>query len=127
MYIILGYLWQYITNPKAIIALSLFVALISSFNVIPRHIFIALCVAYILGLIGYGIYWLIQRRKHEQQGEELADAINQETQAEYNQTKNNEELRLIQQQMKESIQLIRKSRLGIKKAMLHCMNCLGIW
>lgn len=115
MYIILGYLWQYITNPKAIIALSLFVALISSFNVIPRHIFIALCVAYILGLIGYGIYWLIQRRKHEQQGEELADAINQETQAEYNQTKNNEELRLIQQQMKESIQLIRKSRLGDKK------------
>ena len=29
MHTILGYLWQYITNPKAIIALSLFVALMS--------------------------------------------------------------------------------------------------
>ena len=115
MYIILGYLWQYITNPKAIIALSLFVALLSSYNVIPRHIFILLCVAYVVGLIGYGIYWLIQRRKHERQGEELAEAIGKETDAEYSQTKNNEELKLIQQQMKESIQLIRKSRLGDKK------------
>ena len=64
MYIILGYLWQYITNPKAIIALSLFVALISSYSTIPRHIFWALAVTYVLGLIVYGIYWLIQRKRH---------------------------------------------------------------
>jgi len=56
MYIILGYLWQYITNPKAIIALSLFVALISSYSSIPRHIFWALAATYALGLIVYGIY-----------------------------------------------------------------------
>jgi type VI secretion system protein ImpL len=115
MYTILGYLWQYITNPKAMIALSILVALISSFNVVPRHIFIMLCIAYLLGLIGYGVYWWIQRRKHEQQGEQLAEAIGKETESEYSQTQNNEELRLIQQQMKESIQLIRKSKLGDKK------------
>lgn len=75
MHTILGYLWQYITNPKAIIALSLFVALMSSYTSIPRHIFWALATAYALGLIVYGIYWLIQRRKHAAQGEELAEAI----------------------------------------------------
>lgn len=62
MHTILGYLWQYITNPKAIIALSLFVALMSSYTSIPRHIFWALASAYALGLIAYGIYWLIQRK-----------------------------------------------------------------
>ena len=45
---ILGYFWQYITNPKAIIALSFLVALISSYNLIPRHIFWALIAAYAL-------------------------------------------------------------------------------
>ncbi|SPL69710.1 type VI secretion system membrane subunit TssM [Acinetobacter stercoris] len=115
MYTILGYLWQYVTNPKAIIALSLFVALVSSYNVIPRHIFWALFAVYVLGLIVYGIYWLIQRRKHAKQGEELAEAIERETESEYNKNKDKEELQLINQQMKESIQLIRKSKLGDKK------------
>ncbi|MBC9230493.1 type VI secretion system membrane subunit TssM [bacterium SPL81] len=115
MYIILGYLWQYITNPKAIIALSLFVALISSYSSIPRHIFWALAVTYALGLIVYGIYWLIQRKRHAEQGEELANAIEQDSQAQYGQHKDKAELQLIQQQMKESIQLIRKSKLGDKK------------
>ncbi len=115
MYIILGYLWQYITNPKAIIALSLFVALISSYSSIPRHIFWALAATYALGLIVYGIYWLIQRKRHAEQGEELANAIEQDSQAEYGQHKDKAELQLIQQQMKESIQLIRKSKLGDKK------------
>ena len=115
MYIILGYLWQYITNPKAIIALSLFVALISSYSTIPRHIFWALAVTYVLGLIVYGIYWLIQRKRHAEQGEELANAIEQDSKAEYGQHKDKAELQLIQQQMKESIQLIRKSKLGDKK------------
>lgn len=115
MYIILGYLWQYITNPKAIIALSLFVALVSSYSVLPRHIFWALAASYMLGLICYGIYWLVQRRRHTVQGEELANAIQQDTKAEYGQQKNKEELQLINQQMKDSIQLIRKSKLGDKK------------
>lgn len=115
MYTILGYLWQYITNPKAIIALSLFVALLSSYSVIPRQIFWALLAAYILALICYGIYWLIQRRKHEVQGKELADAIEKETASDYGKSKDKEELQLINQQVKESIQLIRKSKLGDKK------------
>ncbi|MDC4573896.1 type VI secretion system membrane subunit TssM [Acinetobacter baumannii] len=115
MHTILGYLWQYITNPKAIIALSLFVALMSSYTSIPRHIFWALASAYALGLIAYGIYWLIQRKKHAVQGEELAQAIEKDTQAEYGKNKDKEELQLISQQMKESIQLIRKSKLGDKK------------
>lgn len=87
MHTILGYLWQYITNPKAIIALSLFVALMSSYTSIPRHIFWALASAYALGLIAYGIYWLIQRKKHAVQGEELAQAIEKDTQAEYGKIK----------------------------------------
>ncbi|MCX0330809.1 type VI secretion system membrane subunit TssM [Acinetobacter radioresistens] len=115
MYIILGYLWQYITNPRAIIALSLFVALVSSYSVLPRHIFWALAASYMLGLICYGIHWLVQRRRHTVQGEELANAIQQDTKAEYGQQKNKEELQLINQQMKDSIQLIRKSKLGDKK------------
>ncbi len=115
MHTILGYLWQYITNPKAIIALSLFVALMSSYTSIPRHIFWALASAYALGLIAYGIYWLIQRKKHAVQGEELAQAIEKDTQAEYGKNKDKEELQLISQQMKESIQLIRKSKLGDKR------------
>lgn len=115
MYTILGYLWQYVTNPKAIIALSLFVSLIAMYNTIPRKVFWPLLAAYFVGLIGYGIYWLIQRRKHEQQGEELAEAIEKDTEAEYGKQKDKEELQLVNQQMKESIQLIRKSKLGDKK------------
>lgn len=115
MYTILGYLWQYITNPKAIIALSLLVALISAYSSIPRHIFWILVALYLLGILAYGIYWLIQRRRHAQQGEQLAQAIEKDIEVESGLHKNKEELSLIQQQMKESVQLIRKSRLGDKK------------
>ncbi|NHB59142.1 type VI secretion system membrane subunit TssM [Acinetobacter sp. 194] len=115
MYTILGYVWQYVTNPKAIIALSLFVALVSAYNTIPRQYFWPLAAAYVLGLIGYGIYWFIQRKRHAQQGEELAEAIGKDTEAEYGKQKDKEELQLVNQQMKESIQLIRKSKLGDKK------------
>ncbi|WP_155516112.1 hypothetical protein, partial [Acinetobacter pittii] len=55
------------------------------------------------------------RKKHAVQGEELAQAIEKDTQAEYGKNKDKEELQLISQQMKESIQLIRKSKLGDKK------------
>ncbi|MPW44448.1 type VI secretion system membrane subunit TssM [Acinetobacter guerrae] len=115
MYTILGYLWQYITNPKALIALSLCVALISSYSVLPRHIFWALVLVYILGLIAYGIYWFIQRRRHAEQGAQLAQAIENDVEVGHGQNKGKEEFGLIQQQMKDSIQLIRKSKLGDKK------------
>ncbi len=115
MYTILGYVWQYVSNPKAIIALSLLAALLSSYNYLPPYIFWGLLAAYILGLIVYGIYWLIKRRKNAKQGEELAEAIEQDTLSEYGKTKNKEELQLINQQIKDSVQLIRKSKLGDKK------------
>lgn len=112
---ILSYVWQYVTNPKAIIALSIFVALISSYSVVPRRIFIIMLAAYLLGLLIYAIFWLIQRRKHDSQGEALVEAIQQDNTAEYGKLKDKEELQLINQQMKDSIQLIRKSKLGDKK------------
>ena len=115
MYIILGYLWQYITNPKAIIALSIFVSIMALKNTIPNKFFFPLLGAYFVGLIIYGIYFLFQRRKHAQQGEELAEAIEKDTEAEYGKQKDKEELQLVSQQMKDSIQLIRKSKLGDKK------------
>jgi type VI secretion system protein ImpL len=115
MYTILGYVWQYVSNPKAIIALSLFVALVSAYHTIPKQYFWPLAAAYVIGLIGYGIYWLVQRKRHEKQGEELADAIEKDTQAEYGKQKDKDELQLVNQQMKDSIQLIRKSKLGDKK------------
>ncbi|OTG86379.1 type VI secretion protein [Acinetobacter sp. ANC 4558] len=116
MYTILSYLWQYVTNPKAIIALSLFVALISTYNVIPRQIFWGLLVAYILGLICYGLYWLIQRKKHVENAEALEEGIEKTALiSDKGESKNKEELQLINQQMKESIQLIKKSKLGSRK------------
>ncbi len=48
-------------------------------------------------------------------GGELANAIEQDSKAEYGNQKDKAELQLIHQQMKESIQLIRKSKLGDKK------------
>ncbi len=61
-YTILAYLWQYVTHPKAIIALSVLVALLSSYHTIPRNIFWALFSTYILIIIGYGIYRLVQKK-----------------------------------------------------------------
>ena len=116
MYTILSYIWQYVTNPKAIIALSLFVALISTYNVIPRNIFWALLATYILGLICYGIFALIQRKKHLKNAEALEEGIESTiSTSDKKEEKNKEELQLINQQMKESIQLIKKSKLGNKK------------
>lgn len=114
-YNVLGYVWQYVSNPKAIMAISGFVALMAMYNVIPAKIFWPLMICYVFGLMLWGIYLLIVRRRHAAQGEALADAIAHDTNAEYGKQKNKDELHLIQQQMKESIQLIRKSKLGDKK------------
>ena len=114
-YNVLGYVWQYVSNPKAIMAISGFVALMAMYNVIPAKIFWLLIICYVFGLMLWGIYLLIVRRRHAAQGEALADAIAHDTHAEYGKQKNKDEIHLIQQQMKESIQLIRKSKLGDKK------------
>ena len=114
-YNVLGYVWQHVSNPKAIMAISGFVALMAMYNVIPAKIFWPLMICYVCGLMLWGIYLLIVRHRHAAQGEALADAIAHDTNAEYGKQKNKDELHLIQQQMKESIQLIRKSKLGDKK------------
>ena len=62
-YTILGYVWQYVTNPKAIIALSIFVALIASYNTIPRNLFWALMAVYILGVVGSSVIVMKSRAK----------------------------------------------------------------
>ena len=114
-YIILTYVWQYVTHPKAIIALSIFVLLVSSYPAIPRNIFWALVVAYVFTIIGYGSYRRVQKNRTARQGTVLAEAIENETKVEYGKPKDKQELQLIQLQMKQSIQLIRKSKLGDKK------------
>ncbi|WP_180177261.1 type VI secretion system membrane subunit TssM [Acinetobacter sp. YH12039] len=114
-YTILGYVWQYVTNPKAMVALSFFVAIVAMHNSIPQKTFYIVVAVYILGLILWGIYELVQHYRHKKQGEELAEAIAKDNEAEYGKQKNKEELALINQQMKDSIQLIRKSKLGDKK------------
>lgn len=114
-YTLLGYIWQYVTNPKAIMALSFFVALAAMRNAVPNKIFWMMAAVYILSLIVWGVYEIIQHYRHGKQGEALAEAISKDTEAEYSRQKNKEELQLINQQMKDSIQLIRKSKLGDKK------------
>ena len=114
-YTILGYVWQYVTNPKVMMALSFFVVIISMKNTVSDHVFWMLVAVYSLILVVWGIYTLIQHYRHGKKGEELSEAIASTTETEQNRNKNKEELQLIQQQMKESIQLIRKSRLGDRK------------
>ena len=114
-YTILGYVWQYVTNPKVMMALSFFVVIISMKNTVSDRVFWMLVAVYILILVVWGIYALIQHYRHGKKGEELSEASASTTEAEQNRNKNKEELQLIQQQMKESIQLIRKSRLGDRK------------
>ncbi|CAM4326267.1 type VI secretion system membrane subunit TssM [Acinetobacter pragensis] len=114
-YTLLGYVWQYVTNPKAIMALSFFVAIMAMRNSVPNNYFWMITALYILGLVIWGIYEIIQHHRNGKQGEILADAIVKDTETEYGKLKNKEELQLINQQTKDSIQLIRKSKLGDKK------------
>jgi type VI secretion system protein ImpL len=84
-------------------------------NTVSDRVFWMLVAVYSLILVVWGIYTLIQHYRHGKKGEELSEAIASTTETEQNRNKNKEELQLIQQQMKESIQLIRKSRLGDRK------------
>ncbi len=74
-YTMLGYIWQYVTNPKAIMALSFFVAILAMHNTVPNKVFWIIVSVYILGLMAWGIYEFVQRYRQEQQGETLAEAI----------------------------------------------------
>ncbi|MCU7226260.1 hypothetical protein OC498_15460, partial [Acinetobacter bohemicus] len=65
-------------------------------------------------LMVWGIYELIQHYRHGKKGKELAEAISRQAEADHK-YKNKEELQLLNQQMKQSIQLLRKSRLGDQK------------
>jgi type VI secretion system protein ImpL len=114
-YTLLGYVWQYVTNPKAMMALAFFVTIIAMHNTVPDKAFWIIVAVYLLGLMIWGIYELVQHLRGQKQGEILADAISKDTESEYSKVKNTEELQLINQQVKDSIQLIRKSKLGDKK------------
>jgi len=113
-YTVLGYVWQYISNPKTMMALSFLVVIISIKNTVSDRIFWILLTVYVAILIGWGIYTLIRCYLHTKKGEEIETALSQGFAAEskYN---NKEELQQISQQVKQSIQLIRKSKLGDRK------------
>lgn len=113
-YTVLGYVLQYISNPKTMMALSFLVVIISIKNTVSDRIFWILLTVYVAILIGWGIYTLIRCYLHTKKGEEIETALSQGFAAEskYN---NKEELQQISQQVKQSIQLIRKSKLGDRK------------
>ena len=115
IYTFLSYIWQYVTHPKAIMALSFFVVLISMKNTVSDQVFWSLAAVYIAVLMGWGIYELIQHYRHGKKGKELAEAMSRQAEADYK-YKNKEELQLLNQQMKQSIQLLRKSKLGDQKS-----------
>lgn len=58
-YTILGYVWQYVTNPKVMMALSFFVVIISMKNTVSDRVFWVLVAVYSLILVVWGIYTLI--------------------------------------------------------------------
>lgn len=64
IYTVLGYVWQYVTHPKVIMALSFLVVLISMKNTVSDRVFWSLAAVYITVLVGWGIYELIQRYRH---------------------------------------------------------------
>lgn len=113
-YTVLGYVWQYISNPKTMLALSFLVVIISIKNTVSDRIFWILLTVYVAILMGWEIYALIRRYRHAKKGKKIATVLSQISTAEskYN---NKEELQLINQQVKQSIQLIRKSKLGDRK------------
>lgn len=129
MYTILGYLWQYVSNPKAIIALSLLAALLSSYRYMPAMLFWPLLALYLIGVLVYGIYyWISQRRARKQADQQQDDAditqnLDQQDAAQADSAPSakhlnaqlKQEMQQIQQQIKASVQLIRKSKLGDQK------------
>ena len=53
-YTVLGYVWQYIGNPKAMMALSFLVVIISMKNTVADRVFWILLLVYAAILIGWG-------------------------------------------------------------------------
>lgn len=118
MYTILAYLWQYVSNPKVIIAISLFLALISSYQYMPNGIFWALLVAYLFTGLGFLIYWLYKRYKSPKNTEQQQDTPQDSPDHQIKEKRINHkaELQSISQQIKTSLQLIRRSKLGNQNA-----------
>lgn len=113
MYTILGYLWQYISNPKVIIALSLLIALISSYQYMPWLLFCTLLTAYLLAGLGFLIYWLFKRYKNTSPKQDSSqDSFDDQIKEKNIDESSKAKLNSISQQLKTSLQLIRKSKLG---------------
>lgn len=118
MYIILGYLGQYISNPKVIIAFSLLIILLSSHQYIPKLVFWALLATYIVTGLGFFIYWIYNRKKNQMNREDSEDTP--QVSLDNNKKDNSKEnlkakLQSIALQMKNSLAFIRKSKLGNQK------------
>lgn len=118
MYTILGYLGQYISNPKLIIAFSLLIALLSSHQYIPKPIFWALLAIYMVIGFCFLIYWLYKRKKN-QMNRENPEEIPQETSDDNKKESSKENIKVglqsIAQQLKTSLAFIRKSKFGNQK------------
>src|SRR5690606_35676863 len=95
-------------------AVSFLVVIISIKNTVSDRIFWILLMVYVAILIGWGIYTLIRRYRYAEKGQEIATTLSQGSIAE-TKFNNKEKLQLISQQVKQSIQLIRKSKLGDRK------------
>lgn len=109
-YAALGYVWQYMSHPKAMMALSFLVVIISMKNTVSDRLFWIVLGGYATILMVWGFYVWIQRYRHTKKGQEIVSALSKDLAV---QNKNNKaELQLMSQQFKKSIQLIRKSKLG---------------
>ncbi len=110
-------IWQWIYDPRFIIAVGVVIVLVCAHRVLSPLVFwLSFAALTLIALIGVAIWWFI-RRKNIQQGDELAELLQQKASSKLNKgsAQDNEQLQLIRQQMNESIKTIRKSRLGDKR------------
>lgn len=109
-------IWQFIYDPRFIIAVGVIVVLISAHRVLDPVMFWGLVALLVLiGIIWLSV-WAYIRHKRLKQGDELVEIL-QSTKIPDGKSSSadNEQIQQIKRQMNESIKLIRKSRLGDKK------------
>ena len=108
---------QSIYDPRFIIAVGVIIVVVCAHRILsPTMFWLSMALLILVGLIALAIWWFI-RRKHLQQGDELAEMLQQQPNSKSKKLHghDHEQLQLIRQQMNESIKTIRKSRLGDKR------------
>lgn len=108
-------IWQFMYDPRVIIAAGLIVVLISAQRVLSPVMFWGIVAILILAAIIWLLVWFFLRRRHARQGDELVELLQNDTSPLKEQTQDNEQIQHIKRQMSESIKLIRKSRIGDQK------------